>query len=78
MDFHYIEMEAANAGGYRWGDWLLESAHIRAEIIAHYMEKNTREGYRWEQAEKNREDPNKPQQLTQPDWAQFRQGGGAR
>jgi hypothetical protein len=67
------------------GQWERENSHIKAQVIAHYLEKNTRDHYAWEKGKEKaeRESPSRTggggagrSAPDIPNWSQFRQGGG--
>ena len=45
----YFEMECAKAFHYRWGEWVMENAVLRAQMMAHELVKGMRDTYNLEQ-----------------------------
>jgi hypothetical protein len=54
----------------------MEHPHYQAQVIAHYCEHNTREGYRFEKAKAAGDKPSGSAPDQPPSWSMFRQGGG--
>ena len=63
--------EAARWWGYSLSEWKAESLVNRAEVLAHYLEHNRREGYAADKAEKAG-GKDAPVQ-AEPDWAKWSQ-----
>jgi len=59
--------EAARWWGYSLSDWKQESLVNRAEVLAHYLEHNRREGYAASKSEKE------PPAQAEPEWSKWSQ-----
>lgn len=64
-DFEYIGIEAGIACGYNLGEWMREDAQVKGRAIAHYMERNLRDGHAHEVA---RAEAKKEQDAPQGDY----------
>jgi hypothetical protein len=78
MGWRYAELEAALAWGCNLDAWERFPAHIRAEMLSHYLLKGRLDGYiRAKAKAKAERESGKPNAPTDaPSWSRF--GGGSK
>lgn len=65
----YFEKETAKAWGCPWEEWQAKPAQVRADLMAHEIEKNLREAYGMEMRMKH---PPKEERTDRMPWERYK------